>query len=166
MKKLTWFVCAAAVAIVLVRITRSDATVLAQQIADRIVVKVNGAMITLSDVRQARLLKLVPGDTDAAIQRGLENRLLILDEVNRSRPGQSGDLEARRRQWEAALGGRSVSELLKTAGMSSGALDDWLRDDVRIQGYLDERFGSVPPAERERAIQRWVDGLRVRADIR
>jgi hypothetical protein len=127
---------------------------------------VNGTMITMSDIRQARLLRLVSGDTDAAIQRALENRLLMLAEANRSKPGQAGDVEARRRQWEAALGGRPAGDLLKTAGMSASALDDWLRDDVRIQAYIDERFGSLPPADRDRAVQRWVEGLRARADIR
>jgi hypothetical protein len=138
----------------------------AQGALDRIVVHVNGAPILLSDIRQARLLKLVPGESDAAIQRALENRLLMLAEASRGRtPGPGPDVGVRRRQWETLLGG-PVTERLARAGMSAAALDDWLRNDLRIEAYIEERFGALPAADREQAVQRWIAGLRTRADIR
>ena len=137
----------------------------AQALVDQIVVRVNGTIITASDVRQARLLKLVRGDSDAAVRRALEDRVLMLAEAGRSKQPTQADLDAKRRAWEASAGA-PAADLLKSAAMSSSALDDWLRSDLRIQAYIDERFGSLQEGDRERTIQRWIDGLRARADIR
>jgi hypothetical protein len=58
----------------------------AQEI-DRLLVRVNGAVLMQSDIRQARALKLVPDTgSDEATQRALENRLLMLGEVSRGAP--------------------------------------------------------------------------------
>ena len=142
-----------------------------QEVLDRIVSRFNGQIVTMSDLRQCRMLRLltVSGDTDEAYQRELENRLLILQEVSRTgaRDPDAQAIATRRREWEAALGGGpALTERLTRAGMSAEALDSWLANDVRIQAYLDERFRGTPPGDRPQAIAHWVSALRQRAGLR
>jgi hypothetical protein len=146
----------------------------AQVTIDRVLSRVSGEIITQSDVRQARLLKLfgARGDdqaSDAAIQRELENRRLILIEVARAAlPEPTAERRAaRRREWQASLGGSAdVPKLLERTGMSDTAMDDWCRNDLRIDAFLAERFKSVPAPDRPREISVWVDELRRRAGLR
>ena len=141
---------------------------------DRVLSRVNGEIITQSDVRQAQLLKLFGARAegpagDTAVLRELENRRLILAEVARAGlPEPTPDRRAsRRREWEATLGGQSqVARLLERGGMSETAIDDWCRNDLRIEAYLAERFKAYAPQERTRAIASWVDELRRRAGLK
>ena len=137
---------------------------------DRVVGRVNNRIITMSDVRQARLLGLVEDTTsDDAVRRGLENRLLILSEIARAAPlspGTDAELAARRAAWEGQLGGDAKARaLLGQAGMSESALAAWLRDDVRIQTHLKRQFGNVSDAERAKATADWIARLRQRAGL-
>ena len=137
---------------------------------DRTVEVVAGQVIMASDLPLVRALKLVAStdDSDAAVLTALENRLLVLGEVARSAqpPPPSGDVDARRGQWEAALGagGPAVAQRLADAHMTEAALMAWLRDDVRIQRYEDQRFGrQQDPAA---AVARWIVDLRKRAGLK
>ncbi len=86
----------------------TGARLMAQVELDRIVSRVAGHIITQSDVRQARLLKLVDDvSSDAAVQHALEDRFLILDEMERAAPlppATDAALAARHAQWAASLG--------------------------------------------------------------
>jgi len=113
------------------------------------------------------LLKLLKtsGSTDDAIQSEYENRILMLGELGRATSEPTADEKAQRRhQWEASLGaGPAATARLAEAGMSEAGLDAWLRDDVRLEKYLNQRFGNSPdPAG---AIASWVQGLRRRAGL-
>ncbi len=142
----------------------------AQVEIDRIVSRVEGRIITQSDIRQARVLKLVEDtSSDAATQRGLETRLLILHELNRAAPlppPGTPELDARRGEWAATVGGEGqVAGLLQQAGMSPPSLDSWLRDDVRVRTYLRRQFGMLGEAERAQGMADWLARLRQRADL-
>jgi hypothetical protein len=142
-----------------------------QEVIDKVLSRVNGQIVTLSDLRQCRSLRLLAADADSdeAYQRELENRLLILRELARSSGGDPDQaaIAARRREWEAMLGsGPAVNERLARAGMSADALDSWLANDVRIKAYLDQRFNSTPPQDRQTVIRHWIDMLRQRAGLR
>lgn len=137
---------------------------------DRVLWSFNGAIITTSDVWQARQLKLVPpdADSDAQVLRVLQNRQLILMELRRLRPAAPapGDVASRRREWESSLGpGADVRAMLTKAGMSEKACDSWITDDLRIQAYLRERFGVLPEADRAARTEEWLRGLRQRAGL-
>jgi hypothetical protein len=137
---------------------------------DRVLWNFNGTIITTSDVWQARQLKLVASDldTDDKILRALQNRQLILMEVRRvpPPPPAAGEIESRRREWEATLGtGTDVRGVLSKAGMSEKACDTWIADDLRIRAYLRERFGMLPDAERGPRTDEWLRGLRQRAGL-
>jgi hypothetical protein len=143
----------------------------AQAELDHIVGRVNDRIITQSDVRQARMLRLVDDpSSDAATRVCLENRLLILGEIARSAPVATPtpeDVAARREAWERAVGGRDRARLLLSQmGMSDGVLQAWFRDDGRVDAYLDRQFGSLPGAERSRATADWLARLRQRAGLK
>jgi hypothetical protein len=144
-----------------------------QVVIDKVVSRVNGEVITQSDIRQARLLRLFPrldaGSPDEAIRRALENRALVLAEVRRATmPDPAPDRRAAwRRSWETSLGsGVDLPPLLQRAGMTDTALDDWCRNDLRIEDFLAERFKAVPEAERAHAADVWVNDLRRRAGLK
>jgi hypothetical protein len=143
-------------------------TASAQAEIDRLLVKVNGAVLMSSDIRQARALKLVADiSSDAAVERALENRLLMVAEVNRlSTPPAADDQVAdRRRQWQSSVGGEADA-LLQRHGMSAGALDAWFRDDLRVDSYVKQTFGDQSDPAKARAAAAWVDRLRARAGLR
>ena len=138
----------------------------AQTPLDGVLVKLGADVITMSDVRQARLLKLVDvsGGTDQAIVDALVRRRLILEELKRNSPAEPSPaaIDAQRQQWASTLGpGVDLATLLPRAGMTDAGLRNWLRDDLRITAYLDQRF----PASGDRAavIAAWVAELRQRA---
>jgi hypothetical protein len=142
----------------------------AQVEMDRILSRVNGKIVTRSDVRQAQLLKLVSeiGSEDAT-RRALENRLLLLGELARVAslpPATDAELAAHSRAWEARVGGgANKSRLLSQAAMTESDLQNWLRDDLRIQAYLKRQFGAIPEADRGRAIDESLGRLRQRAGL-
>ena len=131
---------------------------------DRIVSRVNGRIITQSDVRQARALKLVDDtSSDDAARRALENRWLILAEIARGAPlppASAGELAARRSEWQASGLADPGS-----AGMADPELQTWLRDDLRIRAYLARQFGMLPESDRARARAEWLTRLRQRAEL-
>jgi hypothetical protein len=141
----------------------------AQTEVDRLLVRVNGSVITSSDVRQARALKLVPDtSSDASTQRGLENRVLMIAEAGRSASPaivSDADVAERRKAWEASLGGDAAT-LLSTHGMNEGGLTAWLRDDLRVEQFLRQQFGAPGDPNREKAEAQWLERLRQRAGLR
>jgi len=146
--------------------------VAAQAELDRVVSRVNNSVITLSDIREAMLMKLVEDSTsEDSTRRGLENRMLILAEISRVLPAlppaSDGDLAARRAQWESGVGGRArVPDLLGRTSLKENGLEAWLRDDVRIQMHLNRQFGSVPDGDRAKATSDWIARLRQRAGLK
>ena len=124
-----------------------------------------------SDVREARILKLVPEASagDEAVQRALENRLLILHEMTRAQPADPGRdaIAARRQVWTAALAG----------GHGPAGIDDQMRDDQSGARRLVPRrppdrrvrrrskFGQPGDPGRDAKIQRWIADLQRNARI-
>lgn len=137
------------------------------QVVDRIVSRVGTQFVTLSDLRRCRALRLldVADDSDEALQIAYENRILVIRDL--SRPGIGAidpPLQAvatRRLQWEARFDpGPSTADRLAAAGMTVAELETWLTDDVRIEMYLEQRFGGVPAAERAQAVDDFHRRLR------
>jgi hypothetical protein len=137
---------------------------------DRTLQRVHGTAIMSSDVRQARLLRLLTPQppSDEGILTALENRLLMLNETSRAAIADPApaQIAARRQEWQARLPpGTDLRALLERAGMTDRGLDGWFRDDLRIEGHLEQRF---PPqdARRDERIAEWIRGLRVRANLK
>ena len=127
-------------------------------VVDRMLAVVNGDVITLSDARAARRLRLLPGvasmDDETLVGQLIERRL-VLAEVARYAPAEptAEQMAARRRAWAAGLpAGADVPKLLLSVGMREASLTSWLRDDQRIASYLDQRFTAAAQPTREQAL--------------
>ena len=143
----------------------------AQQVElDRTLERVYDSVVTTSDVRQVRLLKLAEGgaDTDAAAQTTIENRLLIKRELSRSTVEEPAadrvaeKREAWRKTWPAST---DIPALLARAGMSTQALDGWFRDELKIEAFLAGRFPQIADPKRAERINSWINDLRRRANL-
>ena len=115
-----------------------------QQLLDRVVARVGGIAITLSDVRAAIGLGLVEGGAanEAAAVQPLIDRQLVLMEAARFPPPDPtpAAIEARVASMRAHAGA-DLERLMRTTGVDEPRLRDLARDTLRIQGYLDQRFG-------------------------
>jgi hypothetical protein len=127
-------------------------------VLDRILAIVNGEVVTMSDVRAARQLKLVSGAdalTDDQLLDALIERRLTVAEVGRytSAEPPAADVAARRASWEASLPrGTTPAAALAAVGMRDGALTAWFRDELRLAAYLDQRFTAAAQPTRQQAL--------------
>jgi len=124
------------------------------QIIDRILAVVAGEPITLSDVTAAVKLGFVPvaGGTDESLQTALNaliERQLQLIEVNRYLPPEPADatIDARLAELRARF---AKDAALEETGVTPAQLRARVRDDLRIESYLQQRFGAMyQPNEEE-----------------
>ncbi len=143
-------------------------------VIDRIMAVVSGQPITLSDVtaaQQFHLIDVPPGAPDPigfTVERLIE-RTLVLAEVERFQPPEPDPIEITIRidALERRAGSTAVfDKLLAVTGMTRDQLRRYLRDDLRITTYLNQRFGAnTDPNERQAAIKTWISELRKRADV-
>jgi hypothetical protein len=141
---------------------------------DRIMAVVGGQPIMQSDVDAAigfRLIEVPAGSADpraAALDRMIE-RTLILAEVERFQPPEPAPVEIAVRvdEMERRAGSTAAFEkALAVTGLSREQLRRYVRDDLRIATYLNQRFVAVAdPNERKAATAAWVAELRKRAEI-
>jgi parvulin-like peptidyl-prolyl isomerase len=121
-----------------------------QELIERTLALVGGQAITLSDARAALALGLVAppasGDPIPAVTATLVDRELVLREVQRYAPPAPADsvVEARldeiRGRFPAA---GALARLLEAHGFTEFRLRAWVRDDLRAQAYLAQRFASA-----------------------
>ena len=162
-------------AVLLPLVSGSLADVLARaagdEIIERVLKVVAGELITQSDLRAAQEFGLVPtaGENNEreALSR-LVDRTLMLAEVERYAPpdpsAQAVDaaLTAARERFASADRYRAA---LERVGWDEAQVREALRQNLRIQAYLNQRF-AADSAERQQAlIDEWLAGLRRRAEI-
>lgn len=142
------------------------------EIIDRIMAVVNGQALTLSDVNAASMLQLLtpetnrPDATSAVLDRLIE-RTLIIGEVDRYQPPEPAPEEIDRRYNIVVqrVGAESnLQRIFADTGMSADQLRRWVRDDLRMETYFNQRFGTTDPS-RAKMIADWISGLRRRADV-
>jgi hypothetical protein len=143
-------------------------------VIDRIMAVVGTEPITLSEVAGAMQLDLVPvpaGTKDATgyVLDRLIDRTLMLTEVNRFQPPEPDPTEvtAQVDRLQARAGSAAAFEtLLAVTGATHEQLRRFIRDNLRMQVYLNQRFGTIlDPVEREESVVAWVRELRRRASI-
>ncbi len=137
-------------------------------LVERTLAIVGGQALTLSDVQTARALKLVDpaDDFDAATERLVE-RALVLREVDRYAPPEP-DGAAIQQQLDRVRGQMTKDEfdrVLAAGGFTEARLRSWIRDDLRIAAYLNQRFASAGPQSRADLVADWVAGLRRRTIV-
>ncbi len=121
-------------------------------VIDAIVATVNGQVITDSDVRAAAHLAAARGPAPGDPVAQLIDRALMLDEVQRASQAvpPAEQVEARRHQIEAALGPTLMATLATRDALTDGRLTAWLRDDLRIEAYIAQRFtAAAQPTDEE-----------------
>ena len=140
------------------------------QVIDRIMAVVNGQTIMLSDVNAAvefGLIAPTAGTADplAFVLERMIERTLILAEVDRFQPPEPdpAEITIRLDAIQKRLGPAGFDKTLKVTGSTREDLQRFIRNDLRMATYLNQRFGDV--AERPTAIATWVAELRRRADV-
>jgi hypothetical protein len=120
------------------------------QVIDRVMAVVNGAVITQSDVEAVRRFGLMPQVPVADLVDELINRRLTVAEVNRYAPPQPAAAlvdarlaDVRRRFPSEEAFARALAEV----GLSEDQVRAYVRDDLRIEAYVRQRFGAAyqPP---------------------
>ena len=144
------------------------------EVIDRIMAVVGNQPITLSDVNAGILFRFVevPAGTSDPLAFALDRlieRNLILTEVDRFQPPEPAPVEItlRIQELEQRAGSPEAFEkALAVTGTSREQLRRYIRDDLRIATYLNQRFGANrEPAERAAAVAAWANEIRRRAEI-
>jgi hypothetical protein len=126
------------------------------EVLDRVLAVVSGDLILLSDVRAARAFGFVTiegADPDGQALARLIDRALILAEVERFAPPEPEAAAVDKgvaavRQLKFASDDAFAAALTQ-AGIEERHLREYVRQDLRMNAYLDQRFTSVPPADEE-----------------
>jgi hypothetical protein len=130
------------------------ASAAAQTLLDRVVARVNGSVILLSDVRAAARFGLVDAaaDSDDAVEQMVQ-RALLVEEVNRFPPPEppSEAVDAELARLRARAG--SFDDVERTTGITADHVRLLARDRLRIQSYIDQRFGLTVPLTDEQVLQ-------------
>jgi hypothetical protein len=120
------------------------------EIIDRILATVGGGLVLQTDaVAVVRLGLMQPPASGDALQwtmdRLIERRLMLI-EVDRYGPPEPplGEIDARVRAIDERIGsGTDLDLILRETGMSVDQLRLYVRDDLRIESYIQQRFGAT-----------------------
>jgi hypothetical protein len=119
------------------------------ELIERTMAIVGGQAVTLSDARAAIAFTLVDVggsvDPEQTATARLVDRELMLREVRRYAPPAPSDaaIDARLSEIRKALPGESFTRALQISGFTEARLRAWVRDDLRTQAYLAQRFVSA-----------------------
>ena len=129
--------------------------VAAQQLLDRVVARVDGYAITLSDVRAAVGLGLVleTGNEDAAIDAVIERQLELAEVTRFAPPEPSADAVDRELAALKMRVGARLPALMTSTGLDESRLREIARDNLRVEAYLNQRFGTTTQLTQEEALQ-------------
>lgn len=124
------------------------------EVIDRILAVVNGSIVTLSDVHAATRFGLAgAGSAQTAVLDQLIDRRLMVAEVDRYGPGEpppariDAAVAATRARFDSDAAFESA---LRETGLSAAELRRQHRDALRVEAYIEQRFGSLmQPAEED-----------------
>jgi parvulin-like peptidyl-prolyl isomerase len=128
----------------------ATAAPLRAEVIDRILATVGGALILQSDAVAAARLGFVelPASGDRlqwTLDRLIERRLMLI-EVDRYGPPEPDRalVDERMRLIDQRIGsGERLDAILRETGLSVDQLRLYVRDDLRIEAYVEQRFGSA-----------------------
>ena len=127
----------------------SPASAQQPELIERTMAIVGGQAITLSDARAAASLGLVDVgrsvEPDQTATARLVDRELMLREVRRYAPPAPSEaaIDARLAEVRKALPEPALTRVFEATGLTEARLRAWLRDDLRTQTYLLQRFASA-----------------------
>jgi hypothetical protein len=112
-------------------------------------------------------LGLVEGvDVDPAVVQRLVDRELMLREADRYDPAEptAERIDARLSAARAVAGGEeALARVLREGGFAERRLRAWIRDDLRVEAYLQQRFAL--DERRRDLIADWLIDLRRRSTV-
>lgn len=119
----------------------------AQQLLDRVVARVDGNPVTLTDVETAVGLGVVQAagvdQIDAGTQQMID-RQLELAEVQRFPPPEPDPAAVMREAARLKMNaGARLLPLMSSTGLTDQRITDVARENLRIASYLDQRFGTL-----------------------
>lgn len=121
-------------------------SVSSQVLLDRVVARVGGIPVTLSDVRAGIGMGLIvapEGDLDLAVEQWIQ-RMLLLQEVERFPPPEPDeaavDLEEARIRMRIGSG---FASLAQRTGLDDRQIRQQARGTLRVRAYLGQRFGDA-----------------------
>jgi hypothetical protein len=140
---------------------------------DRVMAVVSSQPIMLSDATAAIEFRLVvvpagTADPEGYVLDRLIRRRLILAEVERFQPPEPDPIEITVRidDMEKRAGSAAAfDKALAVTGLTREQLRRQIRDDLRIDTYLNERFPERPDVDRAAAIDSWAGELRKRTEV-
>jgi hypothetical protein len=121
----------------------ADASAQQPQLLDRILARVSGNEITLTDLNAARGFGVIaaPGD-DAALQQMIDRQLVLIEVARFPPPNPPDAAVAAELAREKTVAGARMPELMESTGTDEARLRDMARDTLRIEAYIDQRFGT------------------------
>jgi hypothetical protein len=143
--------------ITILLITVALGTAVGAEVIDRILATVGGAMILQSDAVAAARFGFIqlPAQGDSlqfTLDRLIERRLMLI-EVDRYAPPEPPRtlLDERMQQIDQRIGsGERLEAILRETGFTVEQLRVYVRDDLRIEAYLQQRFAAAyRPSEEE-----------------
>ncbi len=136
----------------------------AAEIIDRVLAVVGNQVVTLSDTRAVIEFGLIQAragvDPTADALQYLVNRQLMLSEVDRySAPAPQPDELARRMAAIRARfpGDAAYQQALARTALTEARLRDLIGDNIRIEGYLDQRFNAAAQPTPEEVERYYLD---------
>ena len=128
----------------------------AQQLLDRVVAWVDGYAITLTDLTAATALGLVDasGTAERPAIGQLIDRQLVLAEVARFAPPEPSQaaIAAQVASMTARVGDR-LEAVMAGTGIDRARIRDMARDTLRIEAYLNQRFGTSTQLSEDEVLQ-------------
>jgi hypothetical protein len=120
------------------------------ELIERTLAIVGGQVITLADVRTVLTLGLVDGADGPEQVEGATNRLfdraLILRELQHYSPPEPAEHDIQSRidlARQRLSSSEAFQRTLVAGGFSEERLRAWIRDDLRIVAYLEQRFAAA-----------------------
>lgn len=142
------------------------------EVIDRVLAVASGEVITLSDVRGAIELGRVQAgnvaDPTRVVLSQLIDRVLVLSEVERFAPPEPSPvaLDSAVNSVVARFPSpQAFDATLSRLGVDRDYVRELLREDLRIQAYLDQRFTADTLEQQRVMVDDWIAGLRKRAEV-
>ena len=124
------------------------------QLLDRVVARVDGYAVTLSDVRAAIGLGIVEAATEETGVDGAIERQLVLTEVARFAPPEPApDAVEREAMRLRSHAGARLPGLTAATGLDDARIREIARDNLRVEAYLNQRFGTTVQLTQEDVLQ-------------
>jgi hypothetical protein len=137
----------ATVAVVIITVSAGARGAGAQQLIDRVVARVDGAVITRTDLQAATGFGFIDAGVAAPLDALIDRRLMAVD-MNRRPPAPpqeaAVDAEVARMREVAGAG---LSELMAATGVDEGRLRDIARETLMLGSYLETRFPLVAASD-------------------